>query len=418
MTLQITYVECPTNKYAVKCPYAMAHPTYITRHDTANDASAMNEISYMLRNDYNVSFHFAVDYERAVQGIPLNRNAFHAGDGAYGTGNRNSIAIEVCYSKSGGDRYVKSNENSAELTAKLMKQYGIPITNIKKHQDWSGKYCPHRLLSDYGWNYFITMVQNKYNELYGGGAVVNPTPLPTPSGNKYKIGDTVTINGIYTSSNSDRKLTPARTKGIITNIAQNAKNPYLLDNGALGWTNDACIVSGTKPATNSGSNTGTKYSSGTPFTCTGLWTQANGGKWYPKDSLIYKEYTIGDTIYKGAEHPYQAVANGIVQGFANDKCIDDEPSVPSNNGAPTTSNGVVGKKLTLLAKNSAGQSITSWRVYNINTGALVAYLNPAQYGGITYTIEADLGNGWYKITTSMFGQVKIYAGSETPRVIK
>lgn len=59
---------------------------------------------------------------------------------------------------------------------------------------------------------------------------------------KYKIGDEVTINGIYLSSTSDTMLTPARSMGKITRIINGARNPYLLDNGSLGWINENCIV--------------------------------------------------------------------------------------------------------------------------------------------------------------------------------
>ena len=60
---------------------------------------------------------------------------------------------------------------------------------------------------------------------------------------KYKIGDTVRINGVYVSSSSDTRLTPAKTKGKITRIVDGARNPYLLDGGNIGWINDNCIVS-------------------------------------------------------------------------------------------------------------------------------------------------------------------------------
>ena len=51
---------------------------YITIHNTANDASAMAEISYMIGRPEKVSFHVAVDNYRVVTGIPFNRNAWHA----------------------------------------------------------------------------------------------------------------------------------------------------------------------------------------------------------------------------------------------------------------------------------------------------------------------------------------------------
>lgn len=87
-------------KYALKCPNHM-DAEYITIHNTANDASAANEISYMIGNTSSTSFHFAVDDKEVIQGLPLNRNAWHTGDGTNGTGNRKSIGVEICYSKSG-----------------------------------------------------------------------------------------------------------------------------------------------------------------------------------------------------------------------------------------------------------------------------------------------------------------------------
>lgn len=147
-----------SQKYSIKAPYPM-DPVYITVHNTYNDASAENEIAYMIRNDNEVSFHFAVDDKEAVQGLPLNRNGWHAGDGSEGTGNRKSIAIEICYSESGGDRFLKAEKNAAKLIAALMRYFNIPLSNVRTHQSWSGKYCPHRTL-DLGWNRFVKITIN------------------------------------------------------------------------------------------------------------------------------------------------------------------------------------------------------------------------------------------------------------------
>ncbi|WKT65324.1 N-acetylmuramoyl-L-alanine amidase [Bacillus cereus] len=152
------------SKYGTKCPYTM-NPEFITVHNTYNDATAENEVSYMIRNDNQVSFHIAVDDKEAVQGIPLERNAWHCGDGG-GNGNRKSIGVEICYSLSGGDRYYKAEDNAAIVVAQLMKQYNIPISKVRTHQSWSGKYCPHRMLDEGRLNSFIERVQNAYN---GGG---------------------------------------------------------------------------------------------------------------------------------------------------------------------------------------------------------------------------------------------------------
>jgi N-acetylmuramoyl-L-alanine amidase len=76
--MQIRQMLVSPNKYNIKCPYSM-NPTRIVVHNTYNDASANNEISYMINNNYQTSFHFAVDDKEAVQGLPLDRNGWHAG---------------------------------------------------------------------------------------------------------------------------------------------------------------------------------------------------------------------------------------------------------------------------------------------------------------------------------------------------
>ncbi len=154
--LKVRKILPPTNKYDIKCPYPM-DPTYITVHNTANQASAINEITYMHDNNNEVSFHYAVDDIEAIQGLPLNRNGWHSGDGSQGTGNRKSIAVEICYSKYGGDKFDESEKNAAKLIASLMDKFNIPIDRVRKHQDWNGKYCPHRTL-DAGWDRFVDMI--------------------------------------------------------------------------------------------------------------------------------------------------------------------------------------------------------------------------------------------------------------------
>lgn len=159
----------PASKYNIKCPYPMT-PEFIVVHNTANDASAANEVAYMIRNDNKVSFHYAVDDKEIVQGIPENRNAWHAGDGASGPGNRKGIGIEICYSKSGGKRFEEAEKLAAKFTAYKLYEKGWGIDKVKKHQDFSGKYCPHRTL-DMGWQRFLDMVKSEIDKLKGGATV-------------------------------------------------------------------------------------------------------------------------------------------------------------------------------------------------------------------------------------------------------
>ncbi|WP_107942978.1 N-acetylmuramoyl-L-alanine amidase [Metasolibacillus fluoroglycofenilyticus] len=153
----------PINKYSLKSPFPMT-ANYITVHNTANDASAYNEVIYHNRNDNQISYHVAIDDREVIQCLPFNRNAWHCGDGQ-GDGNRKSIGIEICYSKSGGARYEAAEENAVQYIATLLKQFGWGVERIKKHQDWSGKYCPHRILDENRWESFKGRVQSALDAL-------------------------------------------------------------------------------------------------------------------------------------------------------------------------------------------------------------------------------------------------------------
>lgn len=167
MAFKIIQNLVPYNKYSIKCPFYM-DPEFIVIHNTANDAPATGEINYMISNNNQTSFHYAVDDIQAVQGLPLDRNGWHASDGTYGEGNRKGIAIEICYSLSGGPKFEKAQDNAAELCAILLKDYnwGLNLNKIKKHEDFTNKHCPHRTLDDYGWDYFLNLVKEKYEKLY------------------------------------------------------------------------------------------------------------------------------------------------------------------------------------------------------------------------------------------------------------
>ena len=155
----------PEEMYKFKSPYYM-EPIGVTIHNTANDAPAINEAK-CLQNDPSEerSFHFAVDDCEVVQILPINRTAWHAGDGL-GKGNMRTIAIEICYSKSGGERFEKAEQNAAQLLALL--SYFIFGRGVREvtytHHHWSGKYCPHRTL-DLGLERFLNMAEDLYKEI-------------------------------------------------------------------------------------------------------------------------------------------------------------------------------------------------------------------------------------------------------------
>lgn len=188
--MKITQKLISASKYSLKCPYEMT-PTRIVVHNTANDASAQNEIAYMQKNNNAVSFHYAVDDKEVVQGIPENRNTWNAGDGN-GPGNRQGIAIEICYSKSGGQRFDKAEANAAKLIAQLLQKYNWSIDKVTKHQEYSNKYCPHRTL-DLGWDRFLKMINQELGNKEVKDQILNK-------------GEKFTIPGVFKVTKANAKL--------------------------------------------------------------------------------------------------------------------------------------------------------------------------------------------------------------------
>jgi len=149
-------------------------PTTITIHNTGNPSStARNERAWLTNpaNDRTASYHIVVDEREAIECIPLNEVAWHAGDGN-GDGNRKSIGIEICES---GD-YAKTLDNAATLVAKLLKDRGWGVDRLRRHFDWSGKICP-RLMYDSGrwtgWTAFNNMVRDKLKSVKGDDQIMD-----------------------------------------------------------------------------------------------------------------------------------------------------------------------------------------------------------------------------------------------------
>ncbi|AWM17729.1 LysM peptidoglycan-binding domain-containing protein [Bacillus subtilis] len=149
----------------------------------------------MKNNTSSTSFHFAVDDKQVIQGIPTNRNAWHTGDGTNGTGNRKSIGVEICYSKSGGARYKAAEKLAIKFVAQLLKERGWGIDRVRKHQDGNGKYCPHRILSETRWNAVKAAIEKELKAL---GGKTNSSSSSS-SGSTYTVKKGDTLSGIAKS---------------------------------------------------------------------------------------------------------------------------------------------------------------------------------------------------------------------------
>ena len=149
-----------------------------------------------------------------------------------------AITIEVSNCENGGQWKIsdKAWNSLVNLCVDICKRYNFKLTydgtskgSLTRHNMFAKTDCPGAYL------------QGRFKEL---ADTVNARLETKPSTNlKYKENDIVTINGVYVSSTSTEKLKPLKTKGTITKIIKDARNPYLLDKGDIGWVNDSCIVS-------------------------------------------------------------------------------------------------------------------------------------------------------------------------------
>jgi N-acetylmuramoyl-L-alanine amidase len=156
-------------------------PAFITIHSTDNTARSANALNHALamnkglRGHHNrtgyLTWHFTVDDHSIYQTLPTNETGEHAD--YEGPGNRSSIGIEMCVNR--GNNADSTIDRTAQLTAALMHQYKIPLSNVVPHMHWrmiryddgrdlGFKQCP-RLLLDGGrlgpkWTAFIAKVSS------------------------------------------------------------------------------------------------------------------------------------------------------------------------------------------------------------------------------------------------------------------
>lgn len=143
-------------------PALEMNPKSITIHETDNTDKGANGFAHSqyLRNiTQYVGWHFVVDEKNIYQNLPINENAWHAGDGGTGEGNRTSIGIEICVNSDGN--FNQAKENARKLVQYLMKETGIK--EIFPHKHWGNKQCPRNILKS-GWTQFLNWLQVDYGK--------------------------------------------------------------------------------------------------------------------------------------------------------------------------------------------------------------------------------------------------------------
>ncbi len=122
---------------------------YIVVHYTANNGDrAESNGNYFAQPNRNASAHYFVDESNVVQSVKDTDTAWHCGAKSYKhpkCRNDNSIGVEMCSEKDQNGQYYinEQTQNTAiELIKVLMAKYSVPIGNVIRHYDVTGKMCP------------------------------------------------------------------------------------------------------------------------------------------------------------------------------------------------------------------------------------------------------------------------------------
>ena len=159
---------------------------YIVIHYVGAVSSAYNNAKYFDTVYRGASAHNFVDEKDIYQVVREGDAAWHCGAKYYKhlkCRNSNSIGIEMCcYRKADGtiDVSEKVIERTIELTKELMAKYDIPVENVIRHYDVTGKACPKPLVNESArWSDFISRLSDKHEEkeFKAGERVVVDVPV-------------------------------------------------------------------------------------------------------------------------------------------------------------------------------------------------------------------------------------------------
>ena len=136
---------------------------YIVVHYTANRGdTAKNNADYFARAVTETSAHYFVDEKEVWQSVKDTDTAYHCGrsDGKYKhpkCRNANSLGVEMCDAVGGVKDAVRAN--TVALVKELMEKYGVPVENVVRHYDVTGKNCPAPWVADENaWQEFKSML--------------------------------------------------------------------------------------------------------------------------------------------------------------------------------------------------------------------------------------------------------------------
>lgn len=200
------------NKLLTKTNYRLGNGKqnkYIVIHYVGATGDAEDNCKYFQNTYRGSSAHYFVGHKGDIWQCVEDKNiAWHCGANSYKhpyCRNTNSIGIELCCKKnnSNGTWYFEEETVKAavELTKELMKKYDIPVANVIRHFEVTGKICPEPYVRDAdAWNTFKASLAANTNSTSGYRVRIKADTLNVRKGSGigYKVVTTVKKGEVYT----------------------------------------------------------------------------------------------------------------------------------------------------------------------------------------------------------------------------
>jgi N-acetylmuramoyl-L-alanine amidase CwlA len=176
---KIAYVPCNAANHGGRRDKSAIK--YLVYHYTGNDGdTAMANAKYYAEAKVEASAHYFVDDTSVVQSVGDLTVAWAVGGKKWAdcdeTGggtmhgivtNTNSLSIEMCDTHRDGEIMAspETQENALALGRMLMDRYGIPIENVVRHFDVTGKYCPRYFMDNDKWAAFKARLTDEEDDV-------------------------------------------------------------------------------------------------------------------------------------------------------------------------------------------------------------------------------------------------------------
>lgn len=144
--------------------------SFLVIHYVGATGGARNNAKYYGRTPgIGASAHYFVDHAPNAEvwaSVPEADTAWHCGAKSYRhptCRNANSIGIEMCcHLDAKGGWYIDEATlaAAAELGRDIMARYGIPLENVLRHYDVTGKLCPRPLIGENKWTAFKARLED------------------------------------------------------------------------------------------------------------------------------------------------------------------------------------------------------------------------------------------------------------------